>query len=99
MVLVVTGVLGFRVCLVARRTGCDDCADPSVGKVVAGGTGLGSRVRTIDGNFGHVEFELNGSVISLAAAAAVTQRIRPATTTLPLPSWAAETKRVPRSVR
>lgn len=61
--LVVTGVLSFRVCLVARRTGCDDCADPSVGKVVAGGTGLGSRVRTIDGSFGHVEVELNGSVI------------------------------------
>ena len=35
-------------------------------------------------------YDMWDPLASLAAAAAVTQRIRPATTTLPLPSWATE---------
>jgi alkanesulfonate monooxygenase SsuD/methylene tetrahydromethanopterin reductase-like flavin-dependent oxidoreductase (luciferase family) len=43
-------------------------------------------------------YDMWDPLASLAAAAAVTQRIRLATTTLPLPSWGTGTKRVPRSV-
>jgi hypothetical protein len=40
-------------------------------------------------------YDMWDPLASLAAAAAVTQRIRPATTTLPLPSWGTENEESP----